>query len=87
MDYLIWNGQGGRPTREEIEHLVHYEVVAQTRAFKPGNRGITNISALLRCLGKDVGLKFRVGVVMVDIRPNLPFFFLSIFVIITDKFC
>ena len=69
MDYLTWDGQRGRPTREEIEHLDHYEVVAQTRAFKPGNRGITNISALLRCLGKDVGLKFRVGVVMVDIRP------------------
>lgn len=69
MNCLTWVGQGGRPTREEIEDLVHYTFMAQTRAFKPGNRGVTNISALLGCLGKDVGLEFRVGVVTVDIRP------------------
>ena len=69
MNCLTWVGQGGRPTREEIEDLVYYKFVAQTRAFKPGNRGITNISALLGCLGTDVGLEFRVGVVTVDIRP------------------
>lgn len=44
--------------------------MAQTKVSKHGNRRITNVSALLGNLGKDVGLELGMRVVVVAIKPQ-----------------
>lgn len=60
-DGWICHGQEGGLAREVTGDLIQPQRVAQTRAFRLVT-GITNLSAPLGNLGKDMGLEFRMGV-------------------------